>query len=98
MCADTRPEHLQPKKRPRARSLLDDVIGAGKEGRRHSEAQCLCGLQVDDELEFSRLLEGKIGRIGTLEDSVHVTCRFAEIVSKVHTVGHEGSEFSHLSV
>jgi hypothetical protein len=33
-------------------SLFDDLVGAGEQHRRHVDADCLCGLQVDDEFEF----------------------------------------------
>src|SRR5262245_36453117 len=80
------------------RKSLDQLVGAGEPCRWNSEAQSLRCLQVDDEVEFPRLLEGKIGRIGSIQDPSHVTCGFAENVSKVHAVGHESSEFGHLSV
>jgi hypothetical protein len=60
-------------------------------------AESLRDLQVDDEVEFRRLLEGTIGRIGALKDPIHITCGFVVNVSKVHAVGHESTEFCHLS-
>jgi hypothetical protein len=38
------------------RSLLD-VVGNGLKRKRHGEAKRLRGLEVDDELELSRLLD-----------------------------------------
>ena len=35
---------------------------------RHGETKRLGGLQVDDQLELSWLLDRKIGRLGALED------------------------------
>ena len=51
---------------------LNDLVRAGKERRRHVEAECLRGLEVDDKLEFGRLLDWQIGRLGALQDLVDV--------------------------
>src|SRR6516225_11634989 len=40
------------------RQLFNNLISAAKERMRHSEAECL---EVDDQLEFCRLLDRQIG-------------------------------------
>jgi len=50
-------------KRPSA--SLDDFVGAAEQCVRDREAERLGGLQVDDQLEFHRLLDREIGRLGT---------------------------------
>src|SRR3981189_1370382 len=41
-------------------SLFDHLVGAREQHRRHVDADRLCGLKIDDELEFCRLLNGQI--------------------------------------
>jgi hypothetical protein len=41
--------------------LFDHLVGAGKERRRHVEAERLRHDQVNDEVELGRLLDRKIG-------------------------------------
>ena len=42
--------------RSRLRQLFNNLISAGKERRRHSEAECFRRLEVDHQLEFGRAL------------------------------------------
>ncbi len=51
--------------------LFDDLIRAQQQRLRDREAERLGGLEVDDELEFAWLLDGKIGWLCASEDLVH---------------------------
>ena len=56
---------------------------------RHAEAERLGGLEIDDQLELGRLLDGQIGRLGALQDLVHLRSGTPVQVSIVRSVGHE---------
>jgi len=51
---------------------FDDLVGAGEYRWRDGQAERLGGLEIDDELECGRLLDGQIGRLSALEDSSSV--------------------------
>ena len=53
-------------------SLSDYPVRPRQYGRRNRQADLLCRLQVDDELELRRLLYGKLGRLGAFENFVDV--------------------------
>jgi hypothetical protein len=70
-------------------ALLDDLIRPQQQRRRDGEAERLRGLEVDDEFELARLLDGQIARPGAFQDSIGEVCSADPESRNVHTVGHE---------
>src|SRR5258707_5777618 len=58
---------------------------------RHVEAERLRGLQVNDELDFARLLNGQIARVGALQNLVNVEGRGPQTIQSIDAVAHERS-------
>ena len=52
--------------------LLDHVIRAPKERRRHGEPNRLGGFEVDHQLELGGLLHGQVGGLGAFQDLVDI--------------------------
>src|SRR3984893_11626523 len=59
-------------------SSLDYLVGAGDQARRDGQADSGGGLQVDDQLECGRQLDGQVGGLGTLENAVDIARRALE--------------------
>src|SRR5262249_17782123 len=69
--------------------LLNDLVRPRQHRGRDREAEGLRRLEVDDELELGGLLDGEVGRLGALEESVDVAGRAAMQVGKVRPIGHQ---------
>ena len=54
------------------RRSFDDLIRPQHQRRRDREAECLGGLQIDDEVELTGLLDWKITGLCAFDDLVHV--------------------------
>jgi len=52
--------------------LFDHLFGTRGQRRRHLDAECLCGLEVDCEVIFGRHLHRQIGQPLAFEDAIHV--------------------------
>src|ERR1700730_14297529 len=58
---------------------------------RHVEAERMCSLQVDGQLEFSRLLDWKRSRLGTPQNLADIPRGARKMVRKVGAVGHQAT-------
>ena len=63
---------------PRA-GLFDDLVGAGEDRWRDSEAERLDSFEIDDQFEFVRLLHRDVGWLGSLENLDELSCHFGPV-------------------
>jgi hypothetical protein len=61
-----------------AKGSLDHFVGDGEQCRRHVEAQRFGSLEVNDQLELSRLHDWQVGRLFALENTsgIDADCRY----------------------
>src|SRR6516225_4892585 len=72
-----------------ATNLLDDLIGEGKQRRRHGDAQRPGGLEVHDHLEFCRKLHREIARLLAAQNAIHIGGGATKEVYLVDSVGEQ---------
>ena len=70
-------------------ALFDHLVGAGEEGGWDRQTDFLSGLQIDDQFEPSRLLDGQLGRFASFENFRDIVGRSQHHLWKVGTVGDE---------
>src|SRR5215472_5543060 len=54
-------------------SWMNHLVRPRQHCRRNRQAECLDGLEVDDQLYLHGLLDGEVGGLGALEDLVYVS-------------------------
>jgi hypothetical protein len=79
---------------PRSSGVIRDfsfehLIRPRQQRRRDREAEGLGSLEVDQQLELRRLLNGKVARSCAFENAVHVDRSAAKLFRGVHTVRSE---------
>src|SRR5262249_43640793 len=68
---------------------LDNLVRSRQHIRRNREADQLGCFQIDDELELRRLLYGKVGRLGSLQDFVDQSGGVSAIGTGARPVRHK---------
>src|SRR5215475_12198509 len=69
--------------------LFDQLVCAYEQRGRHSETERLGNLDINDQLELSRLLDGEVGRLSTLQDLVHEGGKPPEEIDDARPVRHQ---------
>jgi hypothetical protein len=59
------------------RSLFDHLVGAGEQRGRYGKTKRLCGLEIDDQLEFAGLQDRQVIRLLARKNSPGVSPRHA---------------------
>src|SRR5262249_47401856 len=72
-------------------SLFDHLVGEREQLGRNVEAQHLGGLEIDDQLELGRLLDGEVGGLGAFQYLVHVLRSASIDLPAFRSVGHQSA-------
>src|SRR5712664_394815 len=70
---------------------FNDLVGAGEDRGRDGEAERLGGVEIDDQLEPSRLLDRQIGGLGALEDLSSVSADQANGSSEAGSIAEQAA-------
>jgi len=71
------------------KSSFDHLVGATEHGKWDSDTQRLGGLEVDDQLDFRRLLDWQVGRLVTLEDPGRLSASQAVCVLSLRSIAQQ---------
>src|SRR5262252_1991729 len=69
--------------------LVDHLVGEDVELRRDRHSERVGGLAIDHQVEFRRLLDRQVARLGALDNLVDERCGAAEEIGEVLAVAHQ---------
>src|SRR5260370_1592584 len=72
---------------------LDHLVGGRQQGRRHRDAERLGGLEAYHEFKFGWLFDGKIARLGAVQNLVNIVTRAAKHLSVIGSIRHQPPAF-----
>src|SRR5262245_17460544 len=75
---------------------LDYLICETKKRGRNRETECFSGLEVDDKVEFGRLLDWNVGGLGALQNLVHMGGGAPVQIRTPRTIGHQAARLREL--
>ena len=68
---------------------FDHFVGPSEERRRHCDAECLSGLEIDNKFVFARRLHRQIGRLLALENPIDIAGRLTELAHQIGAIRHK---------
>src|SRR5262249_49906797 len=76
----------------RGKRSFDHLVGASEDRGRDRQAECLGGLEIDDQLECGPLLDWQIRGMGTFENLAGVNARLASGASEARPIGNQAAD------
>src|SRR5262249_53543049 len=70
---------------------LDYLVGALLKNPRHVEAERLGGLEVENQIELSGLLDRQTSRLLTSQDAINVRCASQEHLDRIDAIRHQAT-------
>src|SRR5438552_9048892 len=71
------------------RPLFDHLVGARKQLIGHDKAKGSCSFRIDDQLEFGRLYDRQVGRLGALENFSGVDACLTIAIGNAGSIAYE---------
>src|SRR5262249_60934541 len=81
----------------RAAQSFDHLVGADQQSSWHTKAECLGGLEIDEQLDFRRLLHRQLGRFVALENPASVDARLTVRVCNAASIAQQAARGDELT-
>src|SRR5690349_12329789 len=77
--------------RRKTAALFDHLVGTGEERRRQFNPKRLCGLEIDLQTNFGRLLDWQVRGESALQNAINISRRLSPKCEEVGRVRHQGA-------
>src|SRR5262249_16820607 len=78
--------------------LFDHLVGAGEKRFRNGQSECLCSLEVYDQLEFGGQLNRQVRGIRTLENEIDIRCCAPEQIRRIAAERYQASALREVAI
>src|SRR5262245_65880780 len=90
--------HSRPNAAQQNPCSFDHLVGAGEKQFRNGQSECLCSLEVYDQLEFGRQLNRQIRRVRTLENEIDIRCCAPEQIRRIVAERYQASALREVAI
>src|SRR5262245_27438231 len=90
--------HSRPSAARQNPCSFDHFVGADEKRFRKGQSECLCSLEVYDQLEFGRQLNRQIGGVRTLENEIDICCCAPEQIRRIVSERYQASALREVAI
>src|SRR5262245_149357 len=90
--------HSRPNAAQQNACSFEHLVGAQQKRFRNGQSECLCSLEIYDQLEFGRQLNRQIGGVRTLENEIDICCRAPEQIRRIVAKRYQASALREVAI
>src|SRR5262249_49899148 len=90
--------HSRPNAAQQNACSFEHLDGPQQKRFKNGKSECLCSLEVDDQFEFGRKLNGQIGGVRPLENEIDICCRAPKQIRRIVAKRYQASALREVAI